>query len=353
MSRTPDSPWERLARAADGDATSHGRGESLGVVGRGEYRFEWFAGWGTLPEGVALEDVPGVAVDSHDRVYVFCRGPSPVIVFDQSGLCLTTWGQGMFTRPHGLHVGVDRTVLCVDDAGQRLRSFTSDGRLLMTIAAPDQSAITGYAAGIPSSVRRSAPPFCYPTGAALSADRARLVVTDGYGNARLHWFDHRGRLRASLGEPGSGPGQYIIPHGLFVEASGMLYVCDRENERIQVLTPVGSYANEWPGVNCPNNLVRGPDGRYYVAELGRIVQGAAPDIQISPDAIPAQIGIRDQSGRLIQALRPPIADDEWQFFAPHGIAVDSRGDIYVSEVRGAYSRGFAAPGPALHKLVRC
>ena len=58
-------------------------------------------------------EVPGVAVDAQDRVYVFSRGGShPVIVFDRDGKFLHSWGQGLFARPHGISIAPDGSV-CV------------------------------------------------------------------------------------------------------------------------------------------------------------------------------------------------------------------------------------------------
>ena len=59
---------------------------------------------------------PGVAVDSHDNVYVLNRSEHPVIVFDRDGNFLRSWGEGAFSdRTHGIYVGPDDSVFCVDD----------------------------------------------------------------------------------------------------------------------------------------------------------------------------------------------------------------------------------------------
>src|SRR4029077_12292447 len=137
------------------------------IVGQGEFRFRWVDGWEQLPPGRRLGDVPGVAVDSHDNVFVFQRGEPPVLVFDREGALINSWGDGLFKRPHGLFIDGDDNVFCIDDEGQSVRKFTAGGQLLLEIKSEDQSAVTGYRPGFPDSVVRSAPPFCYPTGAAL------------------------------------------------------------------------------------------------------------------------------------------------------------------------------------------
>ena len=55
------------------------------VVGSGAFRYRWISGWGRLPDGMTLGDVPGVAVDSKDRLFAFQRGEPPVVVFDREG----------------------------------------------------------------------------------------------------------------------------------------------------------------------------------------------------------------------------------------------------------------------------
>ena len=64
-------------------------------------------GWAQLPAGWKLGEVPGIAVDSQDRVFAFCRSQNPVVIFHQDGRFLASWGEGMFVRPHGILIGPD------------------------------------------------------------------------------------------------------------------------------------------------------------------------------------------------------------------------------------------------------
>lgn len=326
--------------------------DELAVVGSGAFRFKWIAGWGHLPAGVSLNDVPAVAVDSNDRLFVFQRGEPPILILDRDGNFLSSWGEGLFERPHGIFIAADDSVYCVDDEGQAVRKFTPDGRLELEIKGPDQSQVTGYRRGYLRSVERSAPPFCYPTGASLSADGRHVLVTDGYGNARLHRFDRSGALLSSFGDPGDGPSQFIVPHGIYIEADGTMLVCDRENERAQVFSADGEFSGTWNYMNCPNNIVRGRDGYYYVAELGRTVQGPPGAKYVVKDAIRPQITVRDATGAIVAEWGAPDPQGDGAFFAPHGIAIDSHGDLYVGEVSASNSSGLAPPGATLHKFVR-
>jgi DNA-binding beta-propeller fold protein YncE len=319
------------------------------VVGSGAFRYRWISGWGRLPDGMTLGDVPGVAVDSKDRLFAFQRGEPPVVVFDREGEFVTSWGDGVFKRTHGIHIAADDSVYCVDDVGQAVRRFSPDGRLELEIIAPDQTELTGYRRGYHRSVQRSAPPFCFPTSAAPSHDGRHLMVTDGYGNARLHRFDGA-ELVSSFGDPGDGPSQFIIPHGIHVESDGRMFVSDRENERAQIFSPSGEFVGAWTGMNCPNNIARGPDGNYYTTELGRTVQGPPGAKYVVEDALTPRITVRDSTGAILAEWGAPEPDRV--YFAPHGIAIDSHGDLYVGEVSASNSYGLAPPRPALHKFVR-
>lgn len=318
----------------------------------GPHRFERHADWGCLGSGAPPGDAAAVAVDSFDRLFVLTRALDPVVVIAQDGSTMASWGRGMFGRPHGLFIDADDRVYCVDDEGQRVRVFSPEGRHLRDISGPDQSALTGYVRGFPHTIVRAAPPFCYPTGAASGRGGASLFVTDGYGNARVHEFGPDGALRASWGEPGSGPGEFVTPHGVFRDSRHRLLVCDRENERVQVFDDDGHQTGVWSDINCPNNLVEDTDGHYFVAELGRRVQGQGAGARAVSDALHPRLTIRDGDGRLLGEWTPDQTEADF-FYAPHGIAIDSRGDLYVGEVVASYGQGLAPPGkPVLTKFVR-
>ena len=80
------------------------------ILGSGAFRYQVNENWAKLPDGWTFRDVAAVAVDHKDRVYVFNRGEHPMLVFDRDGNFLSSWGEGVFNRAHGLHIGPDETL---------------------------------------------------------------------------------------------------------------------------------------------------------------------------------------------------------------------------------------------------
>jgi hypothetical protein len=117
------------------------------IIGSGEYRYRVVEDWAKLPEQWELKDVAAVAVDSKDRVYVFNRGDHPMIVFDRDGTFLRSWGEGTFTRAHGLHIDANDILYCTDDGGHFVRKCTTEGKVLLQIGVPGKAA--PYMSGIP------------------------------------------------------------------------------------------------------------------------------------------------------------------------------------------------------------
>lgn len=311
--------------------------------------------WAKLPAGWTWSEVAAVATDSQDRLFVFNRGEHPVIIFDREGTFLSAWGEGLFARPHGIHIGPDDAVYCTDDLDHTVRKFTPEGRLLLTLGERGKPSNTGAASVDYRTIVRAGPPFHFPTNLTLSAE-GDLYVSDGYGNARVHKFSPRGELLFSWGEPGSERGQFNVPHGIAVDAEGIVYVADRENSRLQLFTPEGQFLDEWIDVARPCQVFIDSVGLIYVAELG-FRAGMWPGTTApTPQATGGRASIFDRQGKLLArwggGVDPTAAGN---FFAPHDICVDSRGDIYVAEVvmSAGGNRGLVDPTcHALQKFVR-
>ncbi|MEZ6060610.1 MAG: hypothetical protein R3C19_09630 [Planctomycetaceae bacterium] len=189
------------------------------VVGTSGFRYRVAAHWPALPSGWDFVEVTAAATDSNNRVYVFNRGIHPVIIFSPDGDFLSSWGEGVFARAHGITIGPDDSVYCVDDLDHTVKKFSPDGRLLLTLGTSGRSSDTGATTVDYRTIQRAGPPFNFPTNLAISPN-GDLFVADGYGNARIHRFTADGRLVLSWGEAGDEPGQFHVPHGIAVDAAG-------------------------------------------------------------------------------------------------------------------------------------
>jgi sugar lactone lactonase YvrE len=312
----------------------------------GGFGYKVVEGWEKLPEGYRHNDVDGVAVDSRDRVYLITRGDARVIVYEPDGTFVMSWGEDIFSpRTHGITIGPDDSVYTVDDGDHTVRKFTPDGKPLMVIGTPGVASETGYdmEKGL-TSITHGGPPFNRPTNVAV-APNGDLYVSDGYGNARVHRFTATGDLISSWGEPGTGPGQFNLPHGIFVTNTGTVCVADRENDRIQFFNPEGEFLDQWTHVQRPTDIFIDKNELVYVSSLWwRIGQRSFVHGPIRHD-LPGHVSVFDLDGNLL--LRWISADRcaPGNFLAPHALTVDSKGDLYVGEVSHTFaiSRGVAPP----------
>ena len=314
------------------------------VATPGNLTYEVVEGWERLPEGYTHRDVVGVAVDARDRVFIYTRGEARVIVYERDGSFVTSWGEGFFTaRTHGITIGPDGTVYCVDEGAQVVYAFTPEGELRATIGTVGQASDTGYDGRSLASIVRGGPPFNRPTNLAVGPN-GDLYVSDGYGNARVHRFTAEGQLVQSWGEPGTGPGQFNLPHGIAVDTDGRVLVADRENDRVQLFTPDGEYLDQWADLQRPTNLALDRDGLIYVSELWWRRGDNSPRRGTIEEEQVGRVSVLDAGGGLLARWGGPDRCAPGNFFAPHDICVDSRGDLYVAEVTDTFGRGQAPPG---------
>jgi DNA-binding beta-propeller fold protein YncE len=296
-----------------------------------EREYELVDGWEKAPAGLRHGDVSGVAVGADDRVYLLTRRDPGVVVYDRDGNFLTSWGADLLSeKPHGLTIAPDGTFYVVDVATHVVHHLTADGELLGTIGTPGTPSDTGFDGTLDSI--HGGPPFHLPTNSAVGAN-GDLYVSDGYGNSRVHRFGPDGELVQSWGEPGSGPGQFHLVHGIAATADGRIVVCDEENDRLQFFTLDGEYLDEWTDIRRPTNIAIDAEGRVYVSELWRRPGEKSWRLGTSDEDFPGRMTVFDADGTVIARWGGnPDRTAPGNFIAPHDVAVDSRGDVYVAEV---------------------
>ncbi|HJU29441.1 MAG TPA: peptidyl-alpha-hydroxyglycine alpha-amidating lyase family protein [Candidatus Binataceae bacterium] len=299
-------------------------------VGNDEFAYEIVEGWGMSNDsGVdGTFDVAGVGVDSRGNVYLFNRGPHPVVVLDDEGNFLRRWGdKKTFPNAHAVTIGPDDSVWLTDTFDHTVRKCAPDGKILMTLGV----------SGKPSR-GMSGEPFCRCTHAAIHPGTGEIFVSDGYGNARVHKYSPDGRLLYSWGEPGNRPGQFNLPHNICTDRDGCVYVADRENQRVQAFTPNGRLEHVWTGMARPCGMYIDTAGSQlcYIGELSSAwwCQGARDlwEICNQPGCGP-RLSIYSLDGELRATLLDNGQGEEpSQMIAPHGVAVNRNGDIYIGEV---------------------
>jgi DNA-binding beta-propeller fold protein YncE len=288
------------------------------VAGAATFTFEHLTDWARLPEGMRLHETPGVAVDASGRVFALTRNTdNPILVFDADGAYQTTFGKGVFTaRSHGITVGPDGNLYCTDDGTHTITKFSPEGELLLTIGTPGQPA-----------PRWSNQPFCRPTQASVSHRTGRIYISDGYANAAVHVFAPDGRHLKTWGSPGSDPGQFMVPHNIVVDREDRVYVADREAHRVQVFDAEGELIAVWNNIHRPCGITVGPDGNIYIGELNGVA------LVLDCPGYGHRVEVYSPVGTLLARFGDPEEGEQaGRFIAPHGIAVDARGDVYVGEV---------------------
>ena len=219
------------------------------TVGSEAYKFEVIEDWAKIPRGWNAP-MAAVTVDSQNRVYGFNRGEHPVIVFDKNGDYLDSWGDGMFAFPHAIYADSHDHIWIIDSYHSQVFKFTTRGELLMTIGERGFRSDTGadnkvFSVNGYKQVTHPGGPFNMPTGIAV-ADSGDIFVVDGYANCHVHRFSPDGNHLNSWGQPGSGPGQFMLPHGIWIDSRQRVLIADRENDRVQVFAQSGEFISQWP-----------------------------------------------------------------------------------------------------------
>jgi sugar lactone lactonase YvrE len=290
---------------------------------------------------------------------------NPVLLFDESGKLVRSFGAGMMAFPHGIHVDRDGNVWVTDGngnapqaargaapagaaggappagggaaggrgpggrgpaltapppgatVGHQVFKFSPEGKVLLTIG------VAGGATG-PNQC-------CWQPNDVITNDKGEIFISEGHGanqNDRILVFSPDGKtIVRQFGKRGSGPGEFNQPHALAFDAQGRLYVGDRSNNRVQILDQSGKFIAEWQQFSRPSGLFIDRNGMLYSAD--------SESGSVNPAHGDWQRGIRIGSvkdGKVTAFVPDPQKELKQGTLAAEGVAVDAAGNIYGAEV---------------------
>ncbi|MXZ71332.1 MAG: hypothetical protein F4Z04_07485 [Acidobacteria bacterium] len=318
-------------------------------------RYELDTDWPQLPLGDhwITGGLGGMCVDGRDHVWVLnrqnivaadldgARLAPPVIEFDPSGEVVGSWGDpdGLGDRLHDCHVDGDGNVWIVAAGTGVLRQYSSDGDLLRQIGETGRyDSSDGTRDGRPLNSDRAQ--FFLPAGVDVDPATGEIYVADGElagGNSRIAVLDRDGSFLRQW-PLHRAPGEEItpLPHCLRVSNDGLVYICDRQADRIQVFDRMGVFQRNIDVPFTPRTP-RTPD------RTG--TRGTAVVLDFSPDPEQRWIFVLNQNSVMVDVVdrqRGEVVTSfgggpgryPGQFTLPHGIGVDSNGNVYVAEQEG-------------------
>jgi len=315
----------------------------------GAPRFEVDASWPKpLPEGWVTGQLGGVCADAHDHIVVVNRRnitaeeaetsqqAPPIIMFDAKGNVVASWGDPNVVPNsiHGCEFDPDNNVWVGGNEDGILQKYSHDGKLLAQIGTRglfDSSDGTGKGKPNNSSHER----LFNPAGIAIDPGNGDIYVADGYGNRRVVVFDKSGKYLRQWGRQasdeearaGTGGAFAKIVHCVALGKDGLVYVCDRQGDRIQVFDKAGKFQrNIWIKTGTPT--LPDPRGTAWWVAFSRDPQQKYMYVMNGRNE---QVHILDHaSGQILGSFGRP-GHQVGNFIHGHTMAVDSKGNIYIAE----------------------
>ena len=344
--------------------------------------FEVDPSWPQVPSKWVLGLVSGVNVDAQDHIWVLHRprtarpeekdrAAPPVLEFDASGKFIQAWGgpgEGYEwpNTEHGISVDPKGFVWIAGsgDADHQILKFTRDGKFVRQIGRSGQSKGNKDMA----NVNGAADVFVYPK-------TNEVFVADGYGNRRVIVFDaDTGAFKRMWGafgnepadpkpseplfssddEVGDGPPQFNGVHSVRVSNDGLVYVCDRDNQRVQVFTLDGKFLNQvfisrgkMPASTATGTVLGKP--LKELEDLVRQDPTSPSRTAFSPDREQQFLYVLDRryqraavldrkTMQIVGYFGGGVGSAPGQFFVLHDLAADSKGNVYTAEVNNGGNR---------------
>jgi hypothetical protein len=290
--------------------------KSPATIGSGYYTYQLVEGWGELPKGLKYGWGLGIVADSADHIYVHSRAEHSVIVFDRDGKLLATWGAEFAESGHGLYWSQEEDgefLYFTDHLSNLVVKTDLKGNVVMRLGKVAKESLT--------SITSTKFDFNQPTNLAV-APNGDLYVCEGYGGQRIHRFSSDGKLIKSVGSEGSEPLQFKCPHGIWVDTRKVepeIYVADRSNHRIQVLSLELEFKRFIKDENhlCLPCCFYQFGGKLFIPDLEHRVT-----VWDELDKAETHLG---------DSIQTKKDNDRSTLAAPHALCLDSRGDLYVIE----------------------
>lgn len=316
------------------------RGAGRPVIGSGEHTYEVFHDWGETPHRISYGNTHGVAEDSQGNIYIAhtvhagSQSQDTLLVFDETGRFLRSWGSEFKGGAHGLHIakeGSGEFLYLVDTGKGRSAAVDPDhtwmvkmtlkGEEVFRLGYPRESKEYGF-----DTQGKPATKFS-PTNIAI-APNGDLYVADGYGSSYINQYDAKGKYIRTFGGFGTGEGQLNKPHGLIVDTRGqesVLLVADRSNNRLQTFTLDGRHVSFGDGINLPCHFAE-RKGVLLIPDLA-----ARVTLMDRQNKVILHLG-EDSSGTW-RELRTQSRDrfTPGKFVSPHGACFDHADNIFVVE----------------------
>jgi len=270
--------------------------------------------------------VTSVAVKKDGNILVMHRGDDPILEYKPGGDLVGPFGDVKFSHgkvmpllkevaakgrtpqmsgyqavygaagcsncgAHEIRVDPEGNVWVVDAPGQVITKMSAAGRTLMTLGTRDKRGKTNSSFYLPTDI--------------TFAPNGELIVTDGYGNDRVVRFSKDGKYLGEFGQRGNGPGQFQLPHNVVVDAKGLIYVSDRDNQRVEIFDSTGKYLRQWEHVGGLSSLIMTPDQHVWAGGV-----------------------LRDLDGKALEKLPGETPG------GAHGGAVAPNGDVYIGLLSG-------------------
>jgi DNA-binding beta-propeller fold protein YncE len=260
-----------------------------------------------FPEGKSLTGAAaGVAFDSKGHLFVLTRGNPSLYEFDNNGKFIRSFGEGLFTRSHGLRIDKDGNIWATDVGAHTVMKLDPQGQVLMTLGTKGQRGEWNDATHLLNE----------PNDIAI-APNGDIFVAQGHtpganGDPRILKFDKNGKFIKSWGGKGKEPGKFDVAHGLAFDAKGQLWATDRENQRIEIFDTDGKFIKELKYAGLPCSIDIGAQNIYMV------------------NGFAGQVLKMDLDGKVLAATGKP-GKGVGEFGEAHVIAVSPKGDIYVAD----------------------